>query len=95
MSTDLDVPVENSVTVTEQRVNTIIMNMADGTIVYHIDDYNTTVQVNALESNVYTELFSAIPAGPVKEDFRDVLNNIRALARNKGQLGDGTDTDPF
>ena len=71
------------------------MNMADGTITYHIGDYNTEVQVNALKSNAYTELFSAVPAGQIKEDFRDVLNNIRAMARNKGQLGDGTDTDPF
>jgi len=95
MSTELTEPVEHTKIVYFQKVDQILMNMASDQVEYTIGDYENEADLVPLQSAHYIEKFSEMTAGPAKDDFKDVLGNIRALARSEGQLGDGTDTDPI
>ena len=93
MATELDTPIIYTKTVTTQKIDQIIMNIKAGQIEIHIGDYINPEDDNPYKVDYFIEEFIYIPEGTIKEDFRDVLVNVRAFARTRGKLGEGVDTD--
>lgn len=95
MATELDTPIVHTKTANQQRIDSILMNLKDGEIYVTIGEYEDQTSVEPMITDNFTQLFADMPAGAAKDDFRAVVDNVRAYARSIGMLGEGTDTDPI
>lgn len=107
MSTELDVPLEETNIATIQDITKIHLLIEYGQLEYYIETRaadgepiidpagNTYIPKGEIfATDNYQLKFSDAPS-IVKDHLRAVLKDVRAHARNNGYLGEGTDSDPI
>jgi hypothetical protein len=93
MATELTTPIDYTKTVTTQKIDRVVINVKERTVQIYVGSYLNETDPDPYRVQNIIVPFDDIPEGTVKEDFRDVVRNVRTFARNQGILGEGIDTD--
>lgn len=94
MSTQLDTQIVYTDSITVQKIDRVVLDLEKSKIEVFVADYrNSDIGGLPYAVNSFSTSFSEVPEGAVKDNFRDVVNDVRVFARSKGLLGAGTDTN--